>query len=118
MFQIEWTRDADLVALAKKNGMPEGDDCPMDYAEPSDASRYAKAESFEEALAIAKARLPEDMFGEVRIERLVQIRSRYMKDRWDSDAVWHLSDRGDPLKEDDPDIRPEIDLIDDEEIVS
>ena len=115
-FQIEWTPDEALVALARKNGMPEGEDCPLDYAEVSDASKFAEAKTFDEAVAIAKQNLPNDMFGQVRIEHLVFIKSRY-GDRWDADAVWHVSEPNEVLSEDEPEHRPDIDLVLDEAIV-
>jgi hypothetical protein len=117
VFQIEWVPTAAILALAKKRGMPSENDSPLDYCEADDAANHAQAGSFAEALELAKGKLAEDYFGQVRIEHLVKIQSRYMRDRWDADAVWHLSD-GDELAEDEPEYRPEIDLIDDEEIVA
>jgi hypothetical protein len=116
VFQIEWTPTEAIMALAKKRGMPEGDDSPLDYCEPDDASLYLQRPTFAEAVEVAKAKLAEDFFGQVRIERLVRISSRYMKDRWDAEATWHMAD-GDVLDEANPDSTHEIDLIDDERIV-
>lgn len=117
-YQIEWSPTAAIIALAKKRGMPEGEDSPLDYCEADDANETAEAKTFAEAVELAKSKIGEDYFGEVRVEHLVKISSRHMRDRWDADAVWHVSEREANYDEANPDHRPEIDLIDDEEIVT
>lgn len=116
-FQIEWVPTEAFEALADKRGRPSRDESPMDYAEPDDASRVMEAATFAEAVEKAASVMADDYFGQVRIERLVKISSRYMKDRWDAVAVWHYTGPEDPLSEDSPEYRPEVDLIDDEHIV-
>lgn len=115
-YRVEWVPTAAIMALARKWGMTSDDDSPLDYCEADDAASSAEAETFDDAVALAKEKLLDDYFGQVRIERLVKIESCWMRDRWDADAVWHYSD-GDSLSEDEPEFRPEIDLIDDERIV-
>lgn len=116
LYQVEWIPINDFLALAKRRGMPDNDDSPMDYAEPDDAAKHGCVETFEAALKLAKERLEGDWFGCVRIEKLVYITSRY-GDRYDAEAVWHVAHDDNP-KEDEPDERPEIDLVGDEQLVA
>jgi hypothetical protein len=116
LYQVEWIPADAFLALAKKRGMPEGDESPMDYAEPDDAAQTETRKTFEGAMKLAKEKLEGDWFGCVRIEKLVFIKSRY-GDRYDAEAVWHVAHDDSP-NEDEPDERPEIDLIDDEHLVA
>jgi hypothetical protein len=106
------------MALAKKRGMESEDDSPLDYCEADDAAKVLQAPTFAEAVELAKSKIGEDYFGQVRIEHLVKVESRYMRDRWDADAVWHYSGPEHPLDVSAPEYRPDIDLIDDERIVT
>lgn len=117
-FQIEWVPTKAIEALADKRGRTDPEDSPLDYCEADDAARFMEAATFAEAIEKAATVMADDYFGQVRIEHLVKIESRYMKDRWDADAVWHYTGPDDPLDVDAPEYRPDIDLIDDERIVT
>jgi hypothetical protein len=117
MFRIEWVPEKEIVALAKKRGMPEGDDCVLDYADETDCAKDRMATNFPQGVLIARDVLAEDFFGQVRLERIVLVRDRYTGDRWEADAVWYIDHDSTPKLEQ-PDHTPELDLTEDEEIVA
>jgi len=86
------------------------------------AAMKAEQNSQREALKVAreeaKARIDDDVCGQVRIAREVCVRSHFAPDRWDEEAVWHVSDKLDAPIEVEPDYEPEgLQLCDDEWIV-
>lgn len=110
VYVVEWIPPAAVLALAKARGMPEGDDSPMDYCEPTDASETAEAADFPAAVALAKDKANGgDFFGQVEIARLVKIETPGWKTRWLAEAVWFVAHDDEPA-EDRPDERPELDL--------
>jgi hypothetical protein len=117
-YEIDWIPTASIMSAAKERGMPEGDDSPLDYCEPEDCSICKVTPNFERAIEIAREKLAEDFFGCVRIERMVLVRDRITGDRWEADAVWHVSDcHSETLDADEPHERPDLMLYDGEEIV-
>jgi hypothetical protein len=117
-YEIDWIPTARIMAVAKERGMPEGDDSPLDWCEPENSAVCKIASSFDSAVSIAREKLPADFFGCVRIERMVKIHDRITGDRWEADAVWHVSDYGDALNPDEPHERPDPMLYDGEYIVA
>jgi hypothetical protein len=116
LFHVEWIDSKRIETLARKRGMPDGDDCVLDYAEPDDAAQYVEVGDFEAAVAAAKEKLDVDFFGQVRIDRVVKVRCRYTGERFEAEAVWHVDHDSTPV-EDEPEYRPDIDLLEDEEFV-
>jgi hypothetical protein len=114
MFRVEWIPERTVVARAIVRGMPEGGS-PLDYCDPEDAVLNVHVADFTSAIKAAKTKLADDYFGQVRIERLLRIVSRTCPDRWDANAVWHVSDRDERLDEDAPEYCLGVQLYGDEE---
>jgi hypothetical protein len=110
-YQIEWIPAEAVEALADKRGRPSPDDSAWDYCEPDEAAMTTRAQTFAAAQDIARAKLDGDWFGQVRIERVVQIQ-RIIGGRrgieWEADAVWHLSAPDEALDETAPEYCPEL----------
>jgi hypothetical protein len=113
-YHVEWVPSEDFEALADKRGRPSRDESPWDYCEPDSVTKILATEAFSHAVEVAKAKLASDFFGQVRIERVVLIKSRHAPARWEADAVWHLADAEDVMDEEAPEYRPELFLLDDE----
>jgi hypothetical protein len=117
-YEIDWVPTDLIMAKAKENGMPEGDESPLDYCEAEDANLCKVASTFDLAVSIAREKLPSDFFGCVRIERMVKVRDRITGDRWEADGAWHVSDYKEVLNPEQPHDRPDLMLYDGESIVA
>jgi hypothetical protein len=118
-YEVDWIPTDRILAEAKRRGMPEGDDSPLDWCEPEDCRICKAAADFDLAVKIAHEKLPIDFFGCVRIERMVKVRDRVTGDRWEADAVWHVSDYHlEALDADAPHDRPELTLYDGEYVIA
>lgn len=117
-YRVEWVPQEAFEALADARGRSSRDESPMDYCEPDAVARFLPAKTFADAVKLAKTKLADDYFGQVRIERVVQVSSRYTRDHVEAVAVWHLSDPDEALDEEAPEFRPDLDLLDGEHVVA
>lgn len=120
-YDVMWIPTDAIEALADERGRPSRDESPLDYCEAEDAERGVRVKDFEAAERIAKEKLPTDFFGCVRIEHVIKVRERPLdcleRHRFETDAVWHVSDYGEPLNPDEPHDRHEVELYDGDEVL-
>ena len=120
-YDVMWIPTDAIEALADERGRPSKDESPLDYCEAEDAERGRRVTEFSIAERIATEILPSDFFGCVRIEHVVAVRERPLdcveRIRYETDAVWHVSEIDEPLNPDEPHDRHEVELYDGDEVV-
>lgn len=120
-YDVMWIPTDAIEALADERGRPSRDESPLDYCEAEDAERGRRVGDFKTAERIAKEVLPTDFFGCVRIEHVIKVQERPLdcleRYRYETDAVWHVSDDDEPLNPDEPHDRHEIELYDGDKVV-
>jgi hypothetical protein len=121
-YDVMWVPTDAIEALADERGRPSKDESPLDYCEADDAERGRRVAAFDKAVNIALEVLPSDFFGCVRIEHVVKIKERpldsFERYRYETDAVWHISDCDEEFNQDEPHDRHEIELYDGDEVVA
>lgn len=108
-FVVDWIPAEAVMAAARKAGMPDGDDSPLDWVEAYDCEETIDAKDFADAVRIAKQKLPKGFWQIADIRRLVLIQTAGWKDRWVTEASWSIEEDSEP-SEASPDDCPEIDL--------
>jgi hypothetical protein len=120
-YDVMWIPTNAIEALADERGRPSRDESPLDYCEAEDAERGRRVNDFATAERIAKEMLPIDFFGCVRIEHVIAVKGRPLdcveRVRYETDAVWHVSDYGEQLDPEQPHDRHEVELYDGDEVV-
>lgn len=120
-YDVMWIPTDAIEALADERGRLSKDESPLDYCEAEDAERGRRVGDFDKAVSIAREKLPTDFFGCVRIEHVIAVRERPLdfveRIRYETDAVWHVSDYSEPLNPEDPHDRHEVELYDGDVIV-
>lgn len=111
-YLVSWVPLRAVEAACRKRGMKAGDGTSFwDWIEPEECAQTLEKRSFFEAVYAARAVLPFDVCGEVRISREVLIRNHddlgnVLPGRsWEEEAVWHLHDADDDMQESEPDYR-------------
>jgi hypothetical protein len=121
-YDVMWIPTDAIEALADERGRPSRDESPLDYCEAEDAERGVRVKDFDRAQRIAKEKLPSDFFGCVRIEHVIAVKERPLdcieRIRYETDAVWHVSDYGDSLDPEQPHDRHEVELYDGDFIIA
>lgn len=120
-YDVMWIPTEAIEALADERGRPSKDESPLDYCEAEDAERGIRVTEFGKAVGIAKEKLPSDFFGCVRIEHVIAVREQPLdcveRIRYETDAVWHVSEINEPLNPDEPHDRHEVELYDGDKVV-
>jgi hypothetical protein len=120
-YDVMWIPTDAIETLADERGRPSKDESPLDYCEAEDAERGIRVADFGKAVGIAKEKLPSDFFGCVRIEHVIAVRERPLdcveRIRYETDAVWHVSEINEPLNPDEPHDRHEVELYDGDKVV-
>lgn len=107
-FNVVHIITSEIIEGARQKGMPEDDDCVLDWVESDNFERTTAHTSFIGAVADAKSKLGEDFFG---CPRIYMMRYDTKDDTWFPEAFWEITDDTDEPDFEEPTHR--YDLSDD-----
>lgn len=117
-FDVFWTPTKDVEADCRTKGWREDDGTSFwDWVDADNYGASVTRGTFKGAISAARQALPFDVFGEVRIRRVVVVQRSFGKLDREHDAVWHVYD-GDPDPvEKSPDHVDDVEVLDGDEIL-